>query len=81
MSFVVTLWHLFSKHVENGLLGDSKRFGDEIALVSEFVLAGMLWMYRRWLLNEGSGSFYEAQLSVCKLIMGGLGEFDSQSFR
>lgn len=67
----------FLKHVENGLLGDPARFGDEIALVSEFVLAGMLWMYRRWLLSERSVSFYEAQLRVCRLIMGGLREFDN----
>lgn len=67
----------FLKHVENGLLGDSARFRDEIALVSEFVLAGMLWMYRRWLLSERSDSFYEAQLRVCRLIMGGLREFDN----
>lgn len=67
----------FLKHVENGLLGDPARFGDEIALVSEFVLAGMLWMYRRWLLSERSDSFYEVQLRACRLIMGGLREFDN----
>ncbi len=62
----------FTSYVEKGLLGDPSRFGDEIALVADFVLAGMLWMYRRCLLNDGTDSFYEAQLRVCKLIMGGL---------
>lgn len=62
----------FTSYVEKGLLGDPSRFGDEIALVADFVLAGMLWMYRRCLLNDGTDSIYEAQLRVCKLIMGGL---------
>lgn len=62
----------FASYVEKGLLGDPARFGGEVALVSEFVLVGMLWMYRRWLLGDDPNSLYETQLRACKLIMGGL---------
>lgn len=65
----------FTKHVKNGLLGDAASFGDETDLVAEFVLAGMLWMYRRWLSDGIEGSFYDAQQRVCKLIMNGLSSF------
>lgn len=66
----------FTRCVESGLLGNPDRFGKETGLVAEFVLAGMLWMYRRWLSSDDAGSFYAAQQRVCKLIMNGLNGFE-----
>lgn len=62
----------FARCVRQGLLGDPARFAGEEELVAEFVLTGILWMYRRWITRGTDAPLSDAQVRVCKLVLYGI---------
>lgn len=62
----------FKRAIRDGLLGCDLNESDDDGLVAEFILTGILWMYRQIILGVSSKEFHEAQEKICSFMMDGI---------